>query len=171
MTTPKFFFLSCLITSILFPSCSSDDDAEVPEEGPEQFVQFEATGRFSGSYSGLGAVERTDNAEGHSLVFNFTDGEVFQLEFVNGPDEAPPPIPSVGEYTLGGLGSDADFTVVITDLTQGTVFLGLTEGELTISEVGATYTTGTFAFTTSALTNPENSVEVTDGIFRVFTPE
>ena len=169
MRTPKFTVLLSITAFLALTSCSSDDDG--PEAEPDQFVRFEATGTVSGSFSGSGTVERIDENGEHSLAFNFTDGSAFQLEFIEGPDDSPPPAPSVGDYSLGGLGGDAEYTVVFSDLAQGTVFLGFTEGTLSISEVGATYTTGTFEFTTSALTNPDNSIEITGGQFRVFTPE
>lgn len=166
-TKPSVFLF--LTAFAMLAACSSDDDA--PEPDPDQFVRFEATGAVSGSYSGSGAVERLDDNGDHTLVFNFTDGAVFRLEFIQGPADAPPPFPSAGEYSLGGLGGESDFAVVVTNLGQGTTFLGFTEGTIIINEVGATYTTGTFEFTTSAITNPDNSVEVTDGVWRVFTPE
>ncbi|MFN2424245.1 MAG: hypothetical protein ABR572_10780 [Cryomorphaceae bacterium] len=168
MRTPKFTLLLSITAFLALTSCSSDDDE--PEAEPEQFVRFEATGTVSGNFSGSGTVERIDENGDHSLVFNFTDGSAFQLEFIAGPT-SPPPTPSVGDYSLGGPGGDADYTVVFSDLAQGTVFLGFTEGIITFPEVGATYTTGTFEFTTSALTNPDNSIEITGGQFRVFTPE
>lgn len=165
----KKFFFAAAILSLTVVSCNDDDD--LPEPDPEQFVRFEASGLLNGAFTGGGGAELTDEDAGKQLVLRFTDGHSFLLEFVKGPEEEYPEVPGVGVYSLGGLGSDADFSVVLTDLAQNTVFLGQTEGAMQVTASDNASAEGTFEFTTSTLTNPDNAVEVTGGVWRIAVPD
>lgn len=165
----KNFWLVTATLAVLFAACGSDDD--LPEPEPEQFVRFNASGMLSGTFEGAGGAEYEEDNEGKSLVLRFTDGNSFLLEFVKGPEDDFPEMPAEGSFSLGGLGGDADFFVVLTDVAQGTAFLGNTDGALVLSSSGGAFSEGTFEFTTSALTNPDAATEVTAGVFRIAVPE
>lgn len=163
------FWLLTAVLAVLLAACSDDDD--MPEPEPEAFVRFNASGMLSGTFEGGGGAGFEEGDEGKSLVLRFTDGNSFLLEFVKGPEDDFPDMPAEGSYSLGGLGSDADFFAVLTDPAQGTAFLGNTDGTLVVSSSGNAFAEGTFEFTTSALTNPDAAVEVTGGVYRIAVPE
>ena len=170
MTTQRYFSFCCFTALLILIACSSDDD-EAPEAEPSQFVTFEASGSASGSYIGSGSIIRTDEDGAHRLTFEFTDGTSFRLEFIDGPEGSPPAIPSAGEYSVAGLGGLADFSVVYTDLAEGRTYLGPADGSLTITATDGTAISGNFEFTASSISDPDNPLVVSDGVFTLFTPE
>lgn len=184
MKPSKYFPLPLLIRQLLLllcigmmvTSCGNDDDDGGHGGGQSTAdVNFSISGFIQGTRSGSGIVTLTEQDDNYRLTFSFTDADAtdttdqgtFNLELYQGPQAEPLTFPEPGSYSIGGVQQDEeDFTVIYTDTPLGLTFLGQANGTLTITESNAEFIRGTFEFAVSTLSNPDNAIEVSNGVFR-----
>lgn len=185
MKTSKFFPLPLLIRQVMMllciglivTSCGNDDGDDGLAGGGQNDadVSFTISGFIQGTRSGSGIVALTEQDENFRLTFSFTNADAtdttdqgsFNLELFQGPQAEPLTFPESGSYSIGGVQQDEeDFTVIYTDTELGVTFLGEANGTLTITESTSEFISGTFEFSVSTLSNPNNAIEVSNGQFR-----
>ncbi len=164
-----------LCIGLFVSSCGNDDDGPGGGGQSDADVSFTISGFIQGTRSGSGIVALTEQDDNYRLTFSFTDADPadttdqgsFKLELFQGPEAEPLTYPEPGSYSIGGVQQDdEDFTVIYTDTELGISFLGEANGTLTITDNTSEFITGTFEFSVSTLSNPDNAIDVSNGQFR-----